>query len=796
MKINKKFIYDTNGKAIKENIILFDSYRFTILFDNLIRIEKDVYTDDPTLTFFYRNTEKVEYTYNIKDSLITIETKEAILSFDTKKDFESNYVVFKKDESKEKRFLNNKYNLKGTMRTLDTFFDEGFTVDRSVTKFSVDTLPLSIGLMSTNGVSIIDDSSTPVLIDNIPHERIDTPLDSYLFLYLNDYKKCLKDFYKLSYYPPLIPKFAFGNWWSRYHAYTDKEYMALLDRFSLEDVPLSVAVIDMDWHYVDLEKKFHLTKLGLTDESHYGSLSGWTGYSFDTSLWRDYKKSFKEIHNRGLKISLNLHPRDGIRWFEDQYDKMAKDNGIDPSTKKVVEFDMTNPRYVNTYFKDILEPYEKDGVDIWWIDYQQETTSKIKNLNPLWPLNHYHFIDSKYKLILSRYASLGSHRYPLGFSGDTKQTFDFLSFMPYFTFTASNVGYTYWSHDIGAHHYGIKDDDLYTRWIEFGVFSPITRIHTNMPDVLSKEPWLNNSSVRYITDYYLRFRHRLLTYLNHYSHLTHKEGIPLIEPLYYEYSKDDNTYLDKSTYYFGETIVSPILSRRNNNYAIKELYLPEGRYYDYFTRRFYTGGKWVSVARDLGEIPFFVKEGTILPLSNDIYNIDNESRDLELNIISNNSHLDLIETVDEEVLTHIDSKEENNTLRIKIKTDTHKNFNRDYTISLRHVLDGDIKVIVDDKENGYKKNTAFNLSIKIEDVSIKSDITIIISNIEKDNFESYARKHLGYILTGENDENMKKEKLYHSLCDHLSSKEELMEYIQSLDMNEELKVRLKEITLY
>ena len=796
MKIDKKFIYDMNGNPNKDNVILFESYRFTIIFDNLIRVEKDVFTDYPTLTFFYRNTPKVDYTYKIKGSLITIETKEVILSFDTKKEFSSNYVVFKRDELKEKRFLNNKYNLKGTMRTLDTFFDEGFTVDRSVTKFGVDTLPLSVGLMSKNGVALIDDKDTPLIIDNIPHERDETPLDSYLFLYLNEYKKCLKDFYKLSYFPPLIPKFAFGNWWSRYHAYTDKEYMALLDRFMEEKVPLSVAVIDMDWHYVDLEKKFHLTELGLTDESRYGSLSGWTGYSFDTSLWKDYVKSFKEIHDRGLKISLNLHPRDGIRWFEDQYEAMAKDNGIDPKTKQVVEFDMTSPKYVNSYFKDVLEPYEKDGVDIWWIDYQQETTSKIKNLNPLWPLNHYHFIDSKYKLILSRYASLGSHRYPLGFSGDTKQTFDFLSFMPYFTFTASNVGYTYWSHDIGAHHYGIKDDDLYTRWMEFGVFSPITRIHTNMPDVLSKEPWLNNSSVRYITDEYLRFRHRLLTYLNHYSHLTNVKGIPLIEPLYYEYPTDENTYNDKSTYYYGETIVSPILTKRNNSYAIKELYLPEGRYYDYFTRRFYKGKRWIKVARDLGETPFFIKEGTILPLSNDIYNIDAESKDLEIILVSNNSHLDLIETIDSEVLTHINSKEDNNSLRIEINTDTLKEFNRDYTISLKHILDGDVVVLVDGKEYKYIKSNAFNLSIKIKDVSIKSSVAVVINNIEKDIFESYARKSMGYILTGENDENMKKERLYHDLCDHLTSKEELSNYIDILDLNKELMIRLKEITLY
>lgn len=793
MKIDSKFRYKMDPEANASNIIIFKNYRFTILFDNLIRVEKDVFTDSATLTFFFRNTKKVDYSYEVNGDTIIIKTKEITLTYDISKESKDNYVIFNNDSAKEKRYLNNDYNLKGTMRTLDTFFDEGFCVDRSVTKFSKDTLPLEVGLMSKNGVAIIDDRLTPIIKDDMPSERVDSPIDSYLFLYLNDYYKCLRDFYTLTGYPPLIPKFAFGNWWSRYHAYTDKEYMSLLDRFSEFNVPLSVAVIDMDWHYVDLEKEFHLKELGLDNEEIYGSLSGWTGYSFDKHLWKDYKKSFKEIHDRGYKISLNLHPKDGIRWFEDMYNKMAIDNDIDPSTKRVVEFDMTSPKYVNSYFRDVMEPYEEDGCDIWWIDYQQDRTTKIKNLDPLWPLNHYHFIDSKYKLILSRYAGLGSHRYPLGFSGDTKQTYDFLSFMPYFTMNASNVGYTYWSHDIGAHHYGIKDDDLYTRWFEFGVFSPINRIHTNLADVLSKEPWLNKSEVKYITNEYLRLRHRLMPYLYHYSYLTHECGIPLIKPLYYEYPLDEECYKDRDTYYFGKLIVSPIITKRENGYAYKKLYLPSGRYYDLFTRRFYKGGI-LEVERDLGETPVFIKEGDILPLSNDIYNIDSESKDLEFNIVSDNSNLDFIESDD--VKTHIESMALDNNLIINIKSDSNKEFNRDYFISLRHILDGDVKVYVDGKEYPFTKSTAFNLAVSIKNIFIKDEIKIIVSNIERDTFETYATRSLAWILTGENDINMKKESLYQDLLKHLGGESELNNYIDSLDISKELRIRLKEITKF
>ena len=97
-------------------------------------------------------------------------------------------------------------------------------------------------------------------------------------------------------------------------------------------------------------------------------------------------------------------------------------------------------------------------------------------------LNHYHYLDSgrrgNRRLTFSRYAGLGSHRYPIGFSGDTVISWDSLDFQPYFTATASNVGYGWWSHDIGGHMKGTKDDELATRWVQLGVFSPINRLHS------------------------------------------------------------------------------------------------------------------------------------------------------------------------------------------------------------------------------------------------------------------------------------------------------------------------------
>ena len=127
--------------------------------------------------------------------------------------------------------------------------------------------------------------------------------------------------------------------------------------------------------------------------------------------------------------------------------------GISPDSGEPVEFDLTDPRFVRAYF-DMHHDLEADGVDFWWIDWQQGGVTRQPGLDPLWVLNHMHYCDSardgRWPLILSRFAGPGSQRYPVGFSGDTIVTWESLRFQPYFTATASNIGYGWGSHDIGS----------------------------------------------------------------------------------------------------------------------------------------------------------------------------------------------------------------------------------------------------------------------------------------------------------------------------------------------------------
>jgi alpha-glucosidase (family GH31 glycosyl hydrolase) len=437
-----------------------------------------------------------------------------------------------------------KGNLLGTARTLDN-------VNGSTS--------LEKGIMSLSGVAVMDDSNSLLLDSNgaiLPREEC---RDLYYFAYGHDYKGCLKDFFALTGKVPLIPKFALGNWWSRYRAYTQAEYQALMQQFIDRRLPITVATIDMDWHWTDVVQRFGKEALpgaarSKQEEFFNRFMPGWTGYTWNTELFPDHRGLLDWLHERNFKVTLNVHPSQGIRFFEDCYEEFCKRMDMDPSEKKQIEFDVSDTKFMEAYFDVAHHCHERDGVDFWWLDWQQGMDSKIPGFDPLWALNHYHSLDSgadrTRPLILSRYAGLGSHRYPLGFSGDTYCTWESLDFQPYFTNNASNAGYTWWSHDIGGHYFGVQDDELYLRWLQYGVFSPINRLHSTCSEYMGKEPWKRSFVVQTVSEQFLRLRHKLIPYLYSANYRTHTDGIPVCIPLYYEYDCED-AYKAKNQYIFG-----------------------------------------------------------------------------------------------------------------------------------------------------------------------------------------------------------------------------------------------------
>lgn len=602
-RISGKYKYPTTPMANKAAIIKGDKYRFTVLTNRLIRLEYSEcgkFEDRATQTVINREFDIPEFKTFERNGEIKILTDTFTLTYCKDRPFTPNSIYIKfKDNSSEWRYKTRslddiRENLKGTVRTLDGISGE---------------IPLDDGLMSKNHFTELDDSKSLIIADDGWIDRRDEDcLDIYIFAYKNDYLGLLKDFYHLTGRTPLLPRFALGNMWSRFYPYTQDEYIELMDRFAYENIPFSVAVLDMDWHLVNYDPK-------------YGR--GWTGYTWNKKLFPDYKQFLKDLHSRGLDVTLNLHPADGVVPYEEMYEEMANAMGQNPEDKETVEFDITNPEFLENYFEILHHPYEHDGVSFWWMDWQQGNTSKMENIDPLWMLNHYHAIDlqnsGRRPLMLSRYSGIGSHRYPIGFSGDTIINWESLDFQPYFTASASNVGYTWWSHDIGGHMCGYRDDELAVRWCQLGVFSPINRLHSTNHPLLGKEPWNYGEVAEKSMKKFLRLRHRLIPYLYTMNYRTSEYSEPLVQPLYYkdaEFMAYEKKY--RNEFYFGtEMLVLPITQSSEHSVQMSYInaYIPDGMWFDFFNGRKYVGRKQMKIYRNLYEYPVLIKAGGIIPMS-------------------------------------------------------------------------------------------------------------------------------------------------------------------------------------
>ena len=574
--------------------------RFTVLTSKLIRLEFDPtekFEDRASQVFWHRDMPLPNFKKIINDQEITIETDHLLLKYQIQDSgFYHRFLEIKlKDGDFTWRYgQTNNSNLLGTVRTLDRVDGE---------------TPLNPGLISRTGWSLIDDSQSLVFNNQGWLERRSCPdiyKDLYFFGYGFDFTECIMDFQKISGQIPILPRFALGNWWSRYWEYHQDELIDLMKNFKQREIPISVCIVDMDWH---------ITETG--NES-----SGWTGYTWNPKLFPNPEKFLRNLADLDIKTALNLHPASGIHPHESQYEAMAKSLNIDPETKQPIPFDIANPEFTKAYFEVLHHPLEEMGVDFWWLDWQQGTQSAVEGLDPLFWLNHLHFYDlardgKKRPFIFSRWGGLGSQRYPVGFSGDTFISWETLQFQPYFTATAANVGYGWWSHDIGGHMAGVGDSELYLRWVQYGVFSPIMRLHSTKNQFLDHAPWKYDANIESLASTAMRLRHRLIPYLYTAAWINYKEGILPIRPMYHCYPKESHAYQCPNEYTFGsELIAVPFTTPRDEDTRMSRqvVWLPEGDWFDFFTGNHYSGEGWYAIYGGLDQTPVFAQAGAIIPL--------------------------------------------------------------------------------------------------------------------------------------------------------------------------------------
>jgi alpha-glucosidase len=602
-----------NPVADPRAVVISDQARFTVLTPQLIRMEWDAdgkFEDHASLIFINRLMPVPPFKQSVQNGWLVIDTGKLTLRYKRKSGAftaENLQVSFTLNGAPVTwhAYLPNTGNLGGTTRTLDGV--KGAT-------------QLDPGLLSRDGWVMVDDSAGPLFDNSDWPWAIERPAgqrqDWYLFAYGHDYRTALADYIRVAGRIPLPPRFAFGIWWSRYWAYTDEELQQLVMQFHDHNVPLDVLVIDMDWHPTFGVRWWENKK----DDA--GQTLGWTGYTWNNLYFPNPPEFLGWLHSQGLKVTLNMHPASGVQPFEQAYPAMARAMGVDPAAKKYIPFDIADKKFATNYMDILHHPLEKEGVDFFWLDWQQENRTSIFGLNPTWWLNYVHFTDmereGKRPLIYHRWGGLGNHRYEIGFSGDVLSDWSSLAFQPEFTATAANVGYGYWSHDIGGHIPGVVGPELYTRWLQWGAFSPILRTHMSKSPLAERRVWAFPEEYAEIMRDAVLLRHSLVPYIYTAGRDTYDSGISICHPLYYDYPEAPEAYNANAAgeYAFGdEFIVAPVTTPLDSasQLAKRSIWIPEGDWIEWPTGAHLHGPALMDRTFRLDEIPVYARAGAIVP---------------------------------------------------------------------------------------------------------------------------------------------------------------------------------------
>ncbi|MBJ7907297.1 carbohydrate-binding protein [Streptomyces sp. DSM 110735] len=501
------------------------------------------------------------------------------------------------------------------------------------------------GLLHRDGWYLLDDTASATY-DTRTEKAVPRPShgagpyqDGYLFGYGHDYKQGLTDLATLTGPPQLLPRWAYGVWYSEYIDRTADDYeKTILPAFRKAGVPLDVLVTDTD----------------------FKSPNTWSGWNFDPAKYPDPKGFFDWSTAEGLHNTLNVHP--SILESDPQYakamatakNKLAKGGCAASAGSACRTFDFGDPDQLKAYL-DLHRPFDRAGNDFWWLDWCCDASrSSQPGVTPdAWINQKYANLTaetSERGFVLSRaYGSLQAGGYsggvglPTGpwadkrstlhFTGDTSSTWGTLrAEVGYTPGESVATGMAAVSHDIGGHNdgHGIPGaetyttddgqshrttklpDDLYARWVQFGTFQPVDRLHSNHSDRL---PWQYGDAARDSASKFLNLRESLVPYTYTLAQQANTTGVPITRPLYLDYPEEENAYGKAGDeYLYGpDMLVAPVTTPGTS--TTTSVWFPPGQWTDYFTGRTYsagTGGATYDVTTTLDTMPVFVRAGGIV----------------------------------------------------------------------------------------------------------------------------------------------------------------------------------------
>ena len=564
------------------------SARFTVITPHLIRLEYQPakqFTDEPTLFAINRAARFTGYKRTFIHNRLVIDT--GFMRLDYRPDgkpFHAGNLTVTAGRVRWTPNSKQRANLGGPIRTLD----------------GVDgPLKLDDGLLSRDGWHLIDDTGRPLLTPDWAKPRpSERGTDWYLFVYGTDYRAALKSLAAVGGAVPMPRRYALGAWYSRYWPYSSADYRQIVREYTQQGFPLDVLVLDMDWHR-----------------------DGWTGWSWNRELLPDAEDLLKWLRGEGLAVTLNLHPADGVGPHEDAYADFMRALGKDPASKQTIPFDAAGQRYMDALFGKVIAPLERDGVDFWWLDWQQyPDTRSIPSLTNLAWLNRCFYQHTSANglrgISFSRWAGWGDHRHPIHFSGDASTSWRMLAFEVPFTTASGNAGCFFWSHDIGG-HMGGRNKESYTRWCQFGALSAALRSHSTRDPQMDRRPWTYPDWATRSMRISFRLRSQLFPYIYSSVWQSCQSTVPLNRAMYLDYPHEEAAYRQPQQFLLGDHVLAAPITEAGggpHRVGVQAVWFPKGRWYNLFTGERHDGPDERTVTADIDEFPVYVRGGAPLPM--------------------------------------------------------------------------------------------------------------------------------------------------------------------------------------
>lgn len=406
--------------------------------------------------------------------------------------------------------------------------------------------------------------------------------DAYVFFpAASGYEAFRANFLKLTGAVPLVPLYALGLWYSRYHPYDEAGALAVIDRFRAAGIPLDLFTLDTDW------------RVGAS-----------CGYAINEKLFPDLGRFIRQAHDRHVRVMLNDHP------------EPKGNSALDPEEL----------RFRQQGLASILAL----GADLWWFDRNWHTCLQAPAPGlekEVWGMRLYrdvtqNFHPERRPLILSNADGINNgrrdapahpaaHRFPVWWTGDTVAEWRYLEWGVRNAVDSGIVSLLPYVHeDLGGHH-GQPDAEFYTRFMQFGAFSPVARIHSTAG--VHRYPWKYGAPAERTVGDCFRLRYRLLPLLYAAAHATHRTGAPLLRRCDLEWPGVPEA-ADSTQYLLGDDLlVAPILApARPGGNAERTVWLPPGEWQDPWTGRTWRGPLTLGVECPLAEVPIFVRGGGLV----------------------------------------------------------------------------------------------------------------------------------------------------------------------------------------